>query len=677
MSANLKILDSFINEYKQTYVKQEITYDEGLVGDIKRVKDKLLDEKFLPSRQLERILDKQIRKARYPMEVAITGQFSAGKSTFLNALLSKNILPTGITPVTSKVNFINYGEEYKLKITYYSGAQEYAPIETIAEFTDQRKDEMNDIKYLTLYAPMDILKEISFVDTPGLNSQSQSDTDTTRRVLRDVGGIIWLTLIDNAGKQSEAKILEEYMEHFSDKTLCVLNQKDKFTQEQIETTTKYVSEKFSKYFSQVTPISAKMALDSRAHQKDVLIDNNVDAILKDFKNDLKQNIDTGNLDFFGEKYKDFQHKIREIKYSDITENLKLLNDSNIQEVLDFIDNEMRPKAAQAKEHSIKNDLKGICDILIKEYQTIIGVYDALVSVLTDIEESILNEFEEIHKKYNKQLFTIYNSLEAIMEKIAQETYKNIERRKAIRFEESKGGFLKGDKIEKVEYETYWINADNIYKNLFYDDQTIDKMFKRSIKLLKNVELETDEAFREVYRHLRKEVKKWQEPYELLRKHREIASDLEFSNTRHFAAKVYENVLSSYHRAILENISALRKKFAYFNGALSYSYIQTTQATVAHFEQQIHESEELYKKEPTRFSIQHPRQEDIIGKLKANFGFEKIEDFLTSRRNYLFKIVNYSKEQFLEINEDRIKFIKSKEAQYIEKIADLEKIKEEI
>ena len=199
MSANLKILDSFINEFKDTYKEVEIVYDEGLLGEIKKIQDQLLDEKFFPSSQLVRILKKQIRRARYPMEVAITGQFSAGKSTFLNALLSRNILPTGITPVTSKVNFINYGEEYKLKITYYSGAQEYAPIEAISDFTDQRHDEMKDIKYLTLYAPMDILKEISFVDTPGLNSQSQSDTDTTRSVLRDVGGIIWLTLIDNAG----------------------------------------------------------------------------------------------------------------------------------------------------------------------------------------------------------------------------------------------------------------------------------------------------------------------------------------------------------------------------------------------------------------------------------------------------------------------------------------------
>ncbi|MGA1941425.1 dynamin family protein [Arcobacter sp. YIC-310] len=677
MSKAINILDNFINEFKDAYTKKEVVYESGIIGKIKQVEDKLLDEKFLPSRQLERILKKQTRRARYPMEVAITGQFSAGKSTFLNALLSRNILPTGITPVTSKVNFINYGEEYKLKITYYSGAHEYAPIEAIADFTDQRQDEMQDIKYLTLYAPMDILKEISFVDTPGLNSQSQSDTDTTRKVLRDVGGIIWLTLIDNAGKKSEADILDEYMSHFKDKTLCVLNQKDKFSQEQIETTTNYVKEKFSKYFAQVTPISAKMALDSRAAHKSVLIENSVEKVLKEFKTELNENLDCTSLEFFRQKYDEFQNEIKEIKYQDITSNMKLLHDSNIQEVLDFIEHTIRPKAQESKEYAIKKDLKGICDILIKEYETIIGVYDALSTILNSCENQVIEALDNIHKKYSKELFTIYNSLESIMEKMANETYKNIKRKKAYRFEESKGGFLKSEKIEKIEYETYWIDADNIYKNLFYDDQKIDKMFKRSIKLLKNIELNTDEAFREVYRIIKNEVSKWQEPYELIRKHREIASDLEFSNTRHFAAKVYENVLRSYHRAILENISALRKKFAYFNGALSYSYIQTTQATIAHFEQQINESEELYKKEPTRFSIQHPREDQILTKLKANFGFEKIEDFLTSKRNYLYKIIKYSKEQYLEINKDRINFVREKENEYHEKIKDLKNIKEDI
>ncbi|MDN5054302.1 dynamin family protein [Aliarcobacter butzleri] len=674
MSANLNILKSFVNEFKETYTVVEAIYEDGLVGDIRKIQDKLLDEKFFPSTQLKAILNKQIRRARYPMEVAITGQFSAGKSTFLNALLSRNILPTGITPVTSKVNFINYGEEYKLKITYYSGAQEYAPIESIADFTDQREHEMKDIKYLTLYAPMDILKDISFVDTPGLNSQSQSDTDTTRKVLRDVGGIIWLTLIDNAGKLSEAEVLEEYMQHFKNKSLCVLNQKDKLTPEQVETTTKYVSEKFGKYFAKVVPISAMMALEGRAQHKDILLEDEYTKIVNQFKKDLlEKNVD--EIDFFDKSFKDYKNKINSIKNLDATTNTELLKESNIQDVLDFINDTIRPQAAEAKEFAIKKDLKSFCDILIKEYETIIKVYDALVDVLKNCEPLVIEHFDTIQKKYSKELFTIYNSLESIMEKIAHETYKNIKRKKSIRFEESKSLF--GEKIEKFEYETFWIDSDAIYKVLFYDDQTIDKMFKRSIKLLKNVELNSDEAFRDAYRIIRNDVVKWQEPYELIRKQREISSDIEFSNTRHFAAKVYENVLKSFHRAILENISALRKKFAYFNGALSYSYIQTTQATIAHFEQQISESEELYKKEPTRFAISHPREDEIIAKLKANFGFEKIEDFLTSKRNYLFKIVKYSKEQYLEINADRIKFVLSKKEQYLNKIEDLERIKEEI
>ena len=674
MSANLNILKSFVNEFKETYTVVEAIYEDGLVGDIRKIQDKLLDEKFFPSTQLKAILNKQIKRARYPMEVAITGQFSAGKSTFLNALLSRNILPTGITPVTSKVNFINYGEEYKLKITYYSGAQEFAPIESIADFTDQREHEMKDIKYLTLYAPMDILKDISFVDTPGLNSQSQSDTDTTRKVLRDVGGIIWLTLIDNAGKLSEAEVLEEYMQHFKNKSLCVLNQKDKLTPEQVETTTKYVSEKFGKYFAKVVPISAMMALEGRAQHKDILLEDEYTKIVNQFKKDLlEKNVD--EIDFFDKSFKDYKNKINSIKNLDATTNTELLKESNIQDVLDFINDTIRPQAAEAKEFAIKKDLKSFCDILIKEYETIIKVYDALVDVLKNCEPLVIEHFDTIQKKYSKELFTIYNSLESIMEKIAHETYKNIKRKKSIRFEESKSLF--GEKIEKFEYETFWIDSDAIYKALFYDDQTIDKMFKRSIKLLKNVELNSDEAFRDAYRIIRNDVVKWQEPYELIRKQREISSDIEFSNTRHFAAKVYENVLKSFHRAILENISALRKKFAYFNGALSYSYIQTTQATIAHFEQQISESEELYKKEPTRFAISHPREDEIIAKLKANFGFEKIEDFLTSKRNYLFKIVKYSKEQYLEINTDRIKFVLSKKEQYLNKIEDLERIKEEI
>ena len=132
---------------------------------------------------------------------------------------------------------------------------------------------MDEIKYLTIYAPVESLKEMSFVDTPGLNSQSGEDTQSTRKVFNDVGGIIWLTLIDNAGKRSEEEILDKYMSAFKTKSLCILNQKDKFTQVQIDTSTAYIEEKFKKYFKKVIAISAKEALDARALEPAILIDS--------------------------------------------------------------------------------------------------------------------------------------------------------------------------------------------------------------------------------------------------------------------------------------------------------------------------------------------------------------------------------------------------------------------
>jgi len=275
-----------VSEYKEVYLGKSRVYAASLEGEVTHIRDALLDEKFKPSVQLKQILNRQIKRAVYSMEVAIVGQFSSGKSTFLNALLSKDILPTGITPVTSKVIYINYGEEHKLRVTYHSGVHEYFPIEEIAQFSDQRMKKMDDVKYLTIYIPAEILKEISFVDTPGLNSQSRLDTQSTRKVFQDVGGIIWLSMMDNAGKRSEQEVLERTMTSFKTKSLCLLNQKDKFTEEQIAKSTAYVEKQFADYFSKVIPISAKQALDARCLEPATLIDEAMNHLIKDLRKGL-------------------------------------------------------------------------------------------------------------------------------------------------------------------------------------------------------------------------------------------------------------------------------------------------------------------------------------------------------------------------------------------------------
>lgn len=668
----MKHLKEIVKEYQEKYLQEEV-FDESIAGEIKRIQKLLLDEKFLPSVGLKSLFNKLLRRSGYPMEVAIVGQFSSGKSTFLNALLSKDVLPTGITPVTSKVNFINYGDEYKLKVTYNNGANEYHSLESISKFTDQRYA-IEDIKYLTLYAPMDILKDISFVDTPGLNSQSISDTQVTKKILRDVDGIIWLTLLDNAAKESEAEVLNEYLDNFKDKSICVLNQKDKFSDEQVQTTVSYVNKSFGSFFSHVIPISAKQALDSRVNQKDVLIDTALFSMQEAFKKSSNVNKFSNNLTFFQDEFEEFTKKIDDINKHDSSADEKMMKESNISEVLSFIQDTIRPQAKAAKAYSIKKDLNYICDILIQEYESILGVYESLVDILTTKESEILEAFDSVYLKHSKALYLTFDQMESIIQTITDTIYENIKAKDAVRYEEEKGVF--GQKhITSHTYETIFVDSEAIMNKLFYKDKSLDKQIKAAMSYFKTIEQQSSEDLKDVFRILKHEIQLWQEPYELIKKHREIASDLEFANTRQFVSKVYENITLPYHLAILGNIDALHKKFAYFNGAFSYSYTQITKECVFLIQEKIDIQTLSFEKDPLKYTINIPSSEDILETVKDSFTFEKIELFLTSRRNYLHKTIETSKAQFIQINSEQTEYVISKKLNYIDKIEEIKKIKE--
>ena len=667
----MKHLQDIVKEYKETYLYEEV-FDDTISGKIKSMQKQLLDEYFLPSLGLKSLFNKLLRRTSYPMEVAIVGQFSSGKSTFLNALLSKDVLPTGITPVTSKVNYINYGNDYKLKVTYNSGANEYHPLEAISDFTDQRYS-VEDIKYITLYAPMEILKDISFVDTPGLNSQSLSDTQVTKKILRDVDGIIWLTLLDNAGKESESQILSEYLKNFKDKSLCVLNQKDKFDTKEVETTVDYVEQSFGDFFARVIPISAKQALDSRVNQKDVLINSALLSMQKSFKKSSKLHKNANDLSFFQEEYQTFTQTIKAIEDHDNSRDKELMKESNISEILDFIQNTIRPQARASKEYAIKKELHDICDILIKEYETILGVYESLVEILRTKENEVLAAFDSVTLKHSKALSLTYKQMESIAESVSDTIYENIKSKDANHYEIEKGIFGNSS-VRHHTYESLYVDNEAIMSSLFYDNQALDKQINATLSYFKSIEQQSSEDLRDVFRILKHAVQLWQEPYELIKKNREIASDLEFANTRQFVSKAYENIILPYHRLILGNITYLHKNFAYFHGAFAFSYKQITQECIFLIQEKINIQTESFEKDPLKYTLNAPSSMEILEVVKKNFTFDKIETFLMSKRNYLFETIETSKAEFLEINAKQIAYVTSKKEIYEKKVNELQKIK---
>ena len=273
------LLENFINEYISAK-NQLLQGGNPLYALIDKAHYALSQIAPLDSRATH-TLQSLTQSIQEPMKVAIIGQFSSGKSTFLNALLGKNILPSGITPITAKICHIVYGQDYALEIHYKNGN---TATKTLSYLNEVSEVQNAKIAFYKLYAPLELLKKISFLDTPGFNSQNQSDTDTTNSILESVDGIIWLTLIDNVGKHSEKEIILSHIKRYASKSLCVLNQKDRLkNQEEINISLEYAKKAFNGLFEEIIAISAKNALLSydapKEQSEHMRADSHIDYVL--------------------------------------------------------------------------------------------------------------------------------------------------------------------------------------------------------------------------------------------------------------------------------------------------------------------------------------------------------------------------------------------------------------
>ena len=65
------------------------------------------------------------------IDVAILGQFNAGKSSFINSLIGQDILPVGVVPVTTVITRLHYDQEPKAIITGFDGTRTEAAIDEV------------------------------------------------------------------------------------------------------------------------------------------------------------------------------------------------------------------------------------------------------------------------------------------------------------------------------------------------------------------------------------------------------------------------------------------------------------------------------------------------------------------------------------------------------------------
>ena len=118
-----------------------------------------------------------------PLRVAVVGIMKAGKSTFMNALMGADILCTGDLETTYTVCWFRYGDQPKLTICFRNGETQEAPITDLERWSvrayEKENPRINDVKYLVIHYPSEVLRTMEFIDTPGLNSMYGTDAQNT------------------------------------------------------------------------------------------------------------------------------------------------------------------------------------------------------------------------------------------------------------------------------------------------------------------------------------------------------------------------------------------------------------------------------------------------------------------------------------------------------------------
>jgi GTP-binding protein EngB required for normal cell division len=167
-------------------------------------------------------LNRQLEAARTlleenpPIDVAVMGQFKAGKSSFLNSLLGQDVLPVGAIPVTTAITRLQYGNKERVLVRHFDGRTTEVPLTDIAEFTSEAKNPGNDknVAIVDIELPtMHRYSGLRLVDTPGLGSVYKYHQSTSEHWLPAVGTALLAVSSDRPLAEHDLELIRELTSH--------------------------------------------------------------------------------------------------------------------------------------------------------------------------------------------------------------------------------------------------------------------------------------------------------------------------------------------------------------------------------------------------------------------------------------------------------------------------------
>lgn len=405
-------------------------------------------------KQVSAIVDKQNDNL---LNISVIGEFSTGKSSFINALVGYELLAVNVIQGTTvAITIIEYSEQFSITLTDFSGKSLKIIFKSIDSLRQQLHIYTTDaayakkIDYVTVTLPSDILKNgYRIIDTPGTNSLELWHEEVTCRAIRDLSDLsIILTDSTQPMPATLVSFLDNTLGDSVESCAFVANKIDRIGDKERDGIIKFIGKKICQSFDienpMVLPFSS-VALTNSFAKETVSVDSGsflltTSSLERLLSYTAKQRLRAQAqkiLHLVDDIYSTLDNNIKSIA-AQYQQELQMLERSRQTDFKPFISRQiyLRQKSFMAGAQDYKYKVESVCDSLastaknnietkIQNYSTLDALSNYIKGSLSkDIKDegrSIISgteaQFKKLRTLFNKELKQFQKEFEREFDKL--------------------------------------------------------------------------------------------------------------------------------------------------------------------------------------------------------------------------------------------------------------------